>query len=751
MPVGRPGKSLGESAPKKSVSKTAKSAKNVEKGTPKRKYPVLTGEPVFALDIGTRTVVGVIGCNENDKFKVIDYAIEEHTKRAMIDGQIEDIDEVAKVVRRVKKKLEDDLNLKLNKVNIAAAGRALKTQRVSVDIDIEGRDSITDEAVRAFEIEAIQKAQEDIDSTQKDTTDAFYCVGHSVVNYYLDDYPIKSFVGHKGKKATVDMLAAFLPSTVVESLYAVMDKNALEVESLTLEPIAAMNVVIPAEVRLINIALVDIGAGTSDIAISKNGSIVAYAMATTAGDEITEAIIKHLLVDFKTAESIKQNCSGEYIKYKDILGFEHNMTSDDFFAALSPAVDGLAKIISEEITKANGGESPAAVFLVGGGSRIPSLAQLVAEKLNLPENRVAVGSKSTIKGVTFGYAGKYGPEFVTPLGIGATALTKQGYDFSTVSLNDKKVRIFNTRKVTVLDLLSMAGYKSSLLIGRTGRNLTYTVNGIRKLIKGTPAVPAVITLNGGLAGISSEISAGDDIKIIPAKNGGDAVQKISDICDPKFGFVTVNGEAYPFGTAVSVNTKSVSGDYEIQNFDEIRLESINTLKELKLSLPFGTANTEFFIRDKKIGDDYRLSDNDEITAKESERRAAEVVSAPVEVSATEEAADETIEPIAVSSAANAAENIAQKYAKPEKEPEKPEVFVEPQVVSIVLNGHSVKVIGRTDGSQPLFFDAMPLAGIDTRNPQGDDIEVLLNGQEVSYTDPIHNGDKVTIRWVSRGR
>ena len=120
-------------------------------------------------------------------------------------------------------------------------------------------------------------------------------------------------LGHKGKKASVELIAAFLPSLVVESLYTVTDMNGLEVASLTLEPIAAMNVIIPPEVRLINIALVDIGAGTTDIAISQQGSIVAYAMATIAGDEITEEIIQKYLVDFETAEQIKVNSYKEQI------------------------------------------------------------------------------------------------------------------------------------------------------------------------------------------------------------------------------------------------------------------------------------------------------------------------------------------------------------------------------------------------------------------------------------------------------
>ena len=106
------------------------------------------------------------------------------------------------------------------------------------------------------------------------------------------------------------MVATFLPSEVVDSLYAVMVEAGLEVASLTLEPIAALNAAIPEDIRLLNLALVDIGAGTTDIALCRDGGVVGYTMATVAGDEITEALMRACLVDYHTAER-DQDAAGE--------------------------------------------------------------------------------------------------------------------------------------------------------------------------------------------------------------------------------------------------------------------------------------------------------------------------------------------------------------------------------------------------------------------------------------------------------
>ena len=110
--------------------------------------------------------------------------------------------------------------------------------------------------------------------------------------------------------------------------------------NLTLEPIAAINVAIPESYRLLNIALVDIGAGTSDISITKDGSIIAYGMIPLAGDELTELIVQNYLVDFKTAEYIKlQSTTEEEITYKDIMLIEHKIPAKEVWELTAPVVD----------------------------------------------------------------------------------------------------------------------------------------------------------------------------------------------------------------------------------------------------------------------------------------------------------------------------------------------------------------------------------------------------------------------------
>lgn len=695
---------------------------------------------IFALDIGTRNVVGVIGHMEDGVFTVSEAVSVPHKRRAMLDGQIEDIVETSRIVSQVKEALEEKAEMTLSRVAIAAAGRALKTKRASVITELDGRESITENMLKSLELEAVAKAQSELDSDNTSENVTFYCVGHTVTKYALDDYPIKSLLGHKGKKVEVELIAAFLPSLVVESLYTVMDMNGLDVCSLTLEPIAAMNVIIPPEVRLINIALVDIGAGTTDIAISRSGSIVAYAMATIAGDEITEDIIQKYLVDFETAENMKLTPVGEDVSFTDILGFEHTVTSDEFYSGLFPAVDQLADTIADNILSANG-TAPAAVFLVGGGSLIPELTSLVAEKLQIPENRVAIGGQSYRKNIDLGEVQLTGPEFVTPIGIGITATLQKGYEFSQVTLNGNKFRIFDTKSVTAADLLMNAGFQTPQIIGKSGRGLIFNLNGEKQSLRGETSSPAQIMVNGLPAALEYTVKPGDVIDFTPATIGANAAVTVSDIAGEIFSKkIIIDGEEYTYGRTVRANGAVVTGSYSVQNYDNIEIESIETLGDLIMSLPYDCSGIAFFKNDRLVRDDYVLEENDAFVTRDRRSYSDNQPNAARDIALKDEKASRTVETL--SGITPAPEPAPVKAEVPAAEP-----AAETGSITVILNGKPTRLDPRTDNSPHEFIELMALADIDTSDPPPSGNMILtLNGQNASFMDLLHEGDSVVIKW-----
>lgn len=488
------------------------------------------GELIYSLDIGTRSVIGMLALPRQGRVEILAVEKEPHAQRAMADGQIQDIAQVAQTVEQVTARLEEKAGRHLERACVAAAGRSLRTETGVGEVLLPAPAHIGDEEISRLEGAAVSAAESKVKEGE-DPAQRLFLVGHTVREYLLDGYPMPKLRDHTGQKLQAEVVATFLPGEVVDSLYAVMRLARLEVASLTLEPIAALNAAIPADLRLLNLALVDIGAGTSDIAVCRQGSVVGYTMATVAGDEITEAVMQACLVDYQTAETMKAALAGqEPIHYVDILGLEQTIQPQQLLEQVGQQAQDLAGEIAREICQLNG-SAPAAVFLAGGGSKLAGLCPQVAQELGMDPRRVAVAG-AHFKASAFSQdLALNDPEYTTPLGIAISAGLGLVTDSYRITLNGKPARLFRAGVLTVMELLMMNGYTYEDLLGRNGRNLLITLNGKRTPFYGTPAQPAELTVNGRPAQISRLIQAGDQIQFTPAQPGEDVQITVGDLLD----------------------------------------------------------------------------------------------------------------------------------------------------------------------------------------------------------------------------
>lgn len=522
----------------------------------------LPRQAVFALDIGTRSIIGMVGIPNGEKMEIAAVEKLEHSERAMIDGQIENIEQVSRTAGIVKERLEKRLGCRLSRVAVAAAGRSLRTESVTYELVLDQVSRIGAETVSRLEAGAISEAEKAFFEREGEDGGRYYLVGYSVSRYYLDDYILSSLLDHSGRVLKADVIATFLPSEVVESLYAAMRAIGLEVASLTLEPIAAINAAIPANIRLLNLALVDIGAGTSDIAVCRDGCITGYTMAVQAGDELTEGIVKQYLVDFQTAEAMKASLDRDGpIAFTDILGFERQTTAAEICESVKDAFSALCEEIGAKILEANG-NVPSAVFLAGGGSLFPGLREGIAERLGMDVTRVAVAGRNF--GVNAGSEGYNleNPEYATPLGIVISAGLNMINDSFRILLNGQPAKLFRSGVFTVMNVLMMNGYSYQDMMGKSGQNLVVRLNGRRKVFYGEKAEPCVLELNGEEAQLSDLVRAGDRIRFVPVRHGTDAAAMLSQLFEPEK------------GRKVTVNGKTVKGDVPLKNGDEILAEGI---------------------------------------------------------------------------------------------------------------------------------------------------------------------------------
>lgn len=570
-------------------------------------------EILFSMDIGTRSVVGIVGRHDGEKINILAYEIEEHKERAMYDGQVHDIELVAKAAGNVKRRLEEKLGIRLTNVAIAAAGRSLKTHKVILERKIEKEIEVESDTISSLEIEAIQKAQIEVEEMQQGDGNQYYCVGYAVVNYYLNGGIIGNLEGHKASNIGIEVLATFLPKIVVDSLYSVVSRIDLEVSSLTLEPIAAMNVSVQSNLRMLNIALVDVGAGTSDIALTKNGSVFAFAMVPVAGDEITEKLAETYLLDFDTAEKIKIALSKKNkIKFKDIMGNSKQLSVDEMIAAINPTIEQLSKDICDKILEYNG-KPPSAVFLVGGGSLMPGLEEHIARMLQLPSERVGLRKITQTKELDIKDKKLSGPEFVTPIGITVTAFMNKQKDFLTVYVNEKSIKLFNSKTLTVADALILVGFNPRKLIGKRGLSLTFTMNGKVEIVKGDLGESARIFINGTQGSLDKTLSNGDRIIIDPAVDGNNAEVYIASYTSLSTGkIVYANNIEKILSPVIIVNNEHQTVNYKIKEQDSIEIKTINTVEELFELMQIATENILIDINGKTAELNSSISNGDYI-------------------------------------------------------------------------------------------------------------------------------------------
>lgn len=552
---------------------------------------------IFALDIGTRTVVGLILEEKNQKFEIIDMLSIEHEERSMLDGQIHDVLSVSKVIKKIKDALEEKHG-PLQQVSVAAAGRALKTKRSNISIDIKGKPLINDYDILHLELSAVQKAQMHLANEEEANNSAhYYCVGYSVLHYLLDDEEIGNLLDQQGDKASVEVIATFLPKVVVESLIAALERAGLEMGALTLEPIAAINVLIPPSMRRLNVALIDIGAGTSDIAITDMGTIVAYGMVPIAGDEITEAISDQFLLDFPFAEKAKRELhTNNEIIIQDILGFETTIQKADIIDKIKEPLDRLASAIANELLLLNNNKAPKAIMLVGGGSLTPELPKLLSTKLELPDNRIAIRGIDAIQKLELTEDIKQSPELVTPIGI-AIAAKQNPVHYITVIVNNKTVRLFDMKKLTVGDCLLSAGIEMTKLYGKPGMAKIVDLNGREITIPGLHGEQPTLLLNGEPTKLDTQIEDGSRIDVKKGKDGGTQEILIGDLIEEQpVKQIWINEVPQNLSFEIYQNGKLVNMNSPINDRDKIVTYYPKTIREvLERTKEQSVIQNEFYI------------------------------------------------------------------------------------------------------------------------------------------------------------
>ena len=576
----------------------------------------------------------------------------------------------------------------------------------------------------------------------------------------------------------MDLIATFLPDDVVDGLYKAVELAGLHVANLTLEPIAAIQVAIPEKFRMLNMALVDVGAGTSDISITKEGTITAYGMIPVAGDSLTDILVQHCLVEFEVAEQIKRKCrTQETIEYEDIMGLPQTIKASEVLELLDPEIERMTQLVSDTIKELNGDKPVSAVFVVGGGGMVPGYTEKLAEKLGIVKERVAIRGQEVMQTITFELENaRKDAMMVTPIGI-CLSYYVQSNNFIFVEFNGERVKLYDNGKLSVTDAAMQMQFPNDQLFPRKGEALLFTVNGKTRMVRGEQGEAAVIRVNGDEADMYTQVHNGDRIVVTPSTEGEPAVLelgKLSELGDALQ--VYVNGKQISLPKTAEVNGHRENEFYRIGQNDDIRIRNSYTVKEIAefLDVPLGAdirVNDTAAQPDTRVYEHFTVSwdmknplpegsyadlpdaDTEEDAYREEPVYGEGPVMQKAEAVAGEAAMTQGTETAAENGTASVTTQGTsgkqdEKYESVEQTAQSQSVSPQgPHPLTVIVNHSPITMQGK---ASYVFVDVFDYIDFDLGSSAsaGRSIVTNLNGRPAQFMEPLNEGDVIEIYWKS---
>jgi cell division protein FtsA len=331
------------------------------------------GQYMVALDIGTEFVKALIARVVGDELEVIGMGRTHQELSDMQAGAISDIAAVVGNCDRAIAAAEQQAGVSARSAVIGIAGELVKgtTQSVRFTRKNPSKEISIDEMARIIELvqeRAETKARQELTWELGGKDVEVRLVNSALVRIDIDGYKVTNPVGFQGKDVLVEMYTAFAPMIHIGALERTATELDLELLAVAAEPFAVARSVVGDDPNSsISAILMDVGGGTTDIAVLNEGGVEGTKMFGIVGRAFTHSIERQLDIDFTQAESIK-------------LGLNSPGSSDKKSAAAKAAVDktlrvwinGVELALSEFDKLDN---LPNRVLLCGGGSSLDMLME----------------------------------------------------------------------------------------------------------------------------------------------------------------------------------------------------------------------------------------------------------------------------------------------------------------------------------------------------------------------------------------
>jgi len=350
-----------------------------------------------ALDIGTSKVVALVAeITEDDKLKVI--GIGSQPSRGLKKGVIVNIDSTVKAIQQAIEAAEQMADCQLGSVCVGIAGSHIQS------FDSNGIVAVRDQEVVAADIERVIEAAKAValPSDQK--------IIHILPQDFLIDNQegIKEPIGMAGVRLEANVHLVTGSISAVQNIVRCVNRCGVDVSDMVLEQLASSYAVLTDDEKELGVCIVDIGGGTTDIAVFYDGSICHTSVIPVAGSQVTSDIAHALRVPTDAAEEIKieHGCAmSSLVKADDAIEIPstagrppRRLPIQTLSGVVEARCEELLSMINKDLSDKNILDSlGAGIVLTGGASKMKGLIQLAEEVFRVP---VRLGSPTHVTGLT---------------------------------------------------------------------------------------------------------------------------------------------------------------------------------------------------------------------------------------------------------------------------------------------------------------------------------------------------------------
>jgi len=366
------------------------------------------GEIAIGLDIGTTKIVTIVGRKtEHNKIEILGFG--KAKSLGVQRGVVSNITQTIESIQHAVAMAEADSGLKLKNFVVGIAGQHIRSLQHS------------DYILRENAQEVI--TQVDIDKLIKNVHKLVMLPGEEIIHvlpqeYKVDIEPnISVPIGMLGGRLEANLHIVVGQKAAIGNIFSCVKKADLEVSAITLEPLASAEAVLSDEEKEAGVCLVDIGGGTTDVAIFKDGIIRHTAVIPFGGNVITEDIKEGCSIIEKQAELLKvkfgsawpgENSENEIVSIPGLRGREPKeislkMLSQIIHARLVEIIDQVYVEVKNYGHEEGKKKLIAGLVLTGGGAQLKHIKQLfeyetgMDTRIGFPNEHLAKGDRSDLE------------------------------------------------------------------------------------------------------------------------------------------------------------------------------------------------------------------------------------------------------------------------------------------------------------------------------------------------------------------